>query len=199
MKLTKAKILEIRKKAEFENAERVADQANNGRSAPFVNHNRAGLKEIRIEDVTGSVKWSYGKVTEKARRPRIEAKESRSIGPDHWRCHQDGFTIGTEPTDRGVNGEANQQVLWRLEKVERLAAVTGRRLTPERLLEQCKVMADGWLALAKTIAEFRDVEFCLVQQKKDDSESVWVRKHFAEMSEFRTEFGGRFKAVVSGL
>ncbi|MDF1852973.1 MAG: hypothetical protein P1U85_19195 [Verrucomicrobiales bacterium] len=141
MKLTKAKILEIRKKAEFENAERVADQANNGRSAPFVNHNRAGLKEIRIEDVTGSVKWSYGKVTEKARRPRIEAKESRSIGPDHWRCHQDGFTIGTEPTDRGVNGEANQQVLWRLEKVERLAAVTGRRLTPERLLEQCKVQA----------------------------------------------------------
>ena len=146
MKLTKAKILEIRKKAEFENAERVADQANNGRSAPFVNHNRAGLKEIRIEDVTGSVKWSYGKVTEKARRPRIEAKESRSIGylraaPGLAEEQQDGFTIGTEPTDRGVNGEANQQVVWRLEKVERLAAVTGKRLTPERLLEQCKVQA----------------------------------------------------------
>jgi len=65
------------------------------------------------------------------------------------------------------------------------------------LLEQCKVMADGWLALTKTIAEFRDVEFCLVQQIEDNSESVWVRQHFAEMSEFRTEFGGRFKAVVS--
>ena len=67
------------------------------------------------------------------------------------------------------------------------------------LLEQCKVMADGWLALAKTIAEFRDVEFCLVQQKEDDSESVWVRQHFAEMSEFRTELGGRLKAVASRL
>lgn len=132
MKLTKAKILELRKKAEFENAERVAQAIDFRRGAL-----EALGSEIRIEDVTGSVKWSYGKVTEKARRPRIEAKESRSI----WSDYQDGFTIGTEPTDRGVNGEANQQVFWRLEKVERLAAVTGRRLTPERLLEQCKVQA----------------------------------------------------------
>ena len=133
MKLTKAKILELRKKAEFENAERVAQAIDFRRGAL-----EALGSEIRIEDVTGSVKWSYGKVTEKARRPRIEAKESRSTG----NCHLvDGFTIGTEPTDRGVNGEANQQVVWRLEKVERLAAVTGKRLTPERLLEQCKVQA----------------------------------------------------------
>ena len=58
------------------------------------------------------------------------------------------------------------------------------------LLEQRKMMADGWLALAKTIAEFRDVEFSLVQQEEDDSESVWIRQHFAEMSEFRAKFGG---------
>lgn len=67
------------------------------------------------------------------------------------------------------------------------------------LFEQRKMMADGRLALAKSIAEFRDVEFCLVQQEEDDSESVWIRQHFAEMCEFRTELSGRLKAVVSSL
>ena len=61
-------------------------------------------------------------------------------------------------------------------------------LEDSSLLEQCQVMAHGWLALIQAVAEFGNVQFFFLQQEEDDSKPVGIRQHFAEMGQLRTEF-----------
>ncbi len=67
------------------------------------------------------------------------------------------------------------------------------------LLEQRQMMADGRLALIQTLTEFRNVEFSFIQQVENDSQTVGVRKHFAEMSQLGTKLGGGFQFKIGGF
>ena len=57
------------------------------------------------------------------------------------------------------------------------------------LFEQRQVMADRRLTLIQSLAEFCDVEFFVLQQEEDNTQTIGVRKHLAEMSQFGPKLG----------